>query len=348
MMFKPKTAFLFTIVMCCVSYLHYYHNTILSYDGEIIKLQDLPSREKLIKQKPESNASPVNDANRREDTLTTAQQLHQRQSLLNSGCEKARKRGIHFDSKGFRGFVIDDNYRFLYCPVAKAAEANWKRTILVLKSQANTTDELQYFEVLGKDGKLYQVTNNSESYPHYTKFFFTRHPFKRLLSAYRNKFEFPDKWGYKYAQDFGTQIIKQYRKNASQHSLETGTDVTFKEFIQYVLDREDFPEDFNMHWRPIYISCDVCNHNYNFVGKLETIEEDALYILKHLNASHVVKVPQQDTSSKHVTNSSRNDIYYKYFGALSETNLKRLYKLYELDFLLFGYDFPSDLIHRQE
>ncbi|XP_077992531.1 carbohydrate sulfotransferase 11-like [Glandiceps talaboti] len=280
--------------------------------------------------------------------VVTSDEIQQsRSQLLHSRCQKSLSdAGKKFTTVGTRNFVIDQNYRFLYCPVAKAAEANWKRVILVLENIANTTEELQHFQVLGKDGELYQTVNmtNNDQFLNYTRFIFVRHPFKRILSAYRNKFELPDEWGVKYQRNFGTKIIKQYRWNATQHSLETGDDVTFPEFIQYILDRTDAPERFNMHWRPQYLNCDVCNQHFDIIGKFESIQDDALYVLNRINASQRIHFPKLERSASHVTNSSRDDIYSSYFSYVSRENITNLYKLYELDFKLFGYEFPYDLL----
>ena len=45
------------------------------------------------------------------------------------------------------------------------------------------------------------------------------------------------------------------------------------------------------HWTRYFDICRVCDVNWNFVGKVESIVEDAAYMLKEVNLSHVVEYP---------------------------------------------------------
>ena len=83
-----------------------------------------------------------------------------------------------------------------------------------------------------------------------TKFFFVRHPFERLVSCYRDKFEFGSKNDY---------IFKTF--NPSQ--IKT-TRPSFAEFVQYLIDTP--VELFNDHWLPYWMHCQVCTQNYDIIG----------------------------------------------------------------------------------
>ena len=109
------------------------------------------------------------------------------------------------------------------------------------------------------------------------KFMFVRDPLERILSAYKNKFR--NKKNTYFPGRFGKYIIKKYRKNANNRSLATGDDVTFDEFVQYLLDpRKKHP--LNEHWKPMHELCSPCYYKYDLIGKYQTVEEDAQYILK--------------------------------------------------------------------
>jgi len=45
------------------------------------------------------------------------------------------------------------------------------------------------------------------------------------------------------------------------------------------------------HWTRYFDICRVCDVNWSFVGKVESIVEDAAYMLKQVNLSKVVEYP---------------------------------------------------------
>ena len=45
------------------------------------------------------------------------------------------------------------------------------------------------------------------------------------------------------------------------------------------------------HWTRYFDICRVCDVNWNFIGKVESIVEDAAFMLKEVNLSHIVEYP---------------------------------------------------------
>lgn len=176
----------------------------------------------------------------------------------------------------------------------------------------------------------------------YTSFLMVRHPFERLLSAYRNKLEDKDKPSAKYFQSrIGKFIIKKYRKDASSEEIRKGENVTFAEFVRYLIDHDissDITDDENVneHWRPIFKLCHPCRLNYTFIGKYERFDDDSRVLLNLIDAPSNIKVP--------LTKSSRtNELLKYYFQQLSIKDIEQLYRFYELDFKLFDYNLENIL-----
>lgn len=168
----------------------------------------------------------------------------------------------------------------------------------------------------------------------YTKFLFVRHPFERLLSAYRNKLEQRHDSSRYFQSRFGRRIVKRYRVNATERSLRDGDDVTFAEFAAFVADTRDTV--FNEHWAPIDRLCRPCAVNYDFIGKHESLFQDSDYLLKHVVGTADVKFPKGPDS-----NTSTELV--KYFTSLHHKTILRLYNVFELDFKLFNYNLQNIL-----
>lgn len=213
---------------------------------------------------------------------------------------------------------------------------------MVLMGKANTTNPLS---ILADDIHRLHVFRRLNNYTgeeiryrldHFMKFMFIRHPFERLLSAFRNKFNQNSSSSDYFRSRYGRQIIKQYRTNATGESLARGHDVTFREFVQYIIDpRTTARTAFNEHWRPMVDLCLPCTIQYNVIGKYETLMDDAWLVLEKAQLSRLVSFPRSDRPS------STNSLIEEYTNQLTKEELLHLYHIYEMDFRLFDYHSPG-------
>src|SRR5207253_2007912 len=140
-----------------------------------------------------------------------------------------------------------------------------------------------------------------------------------------------------FQQRFGKKIIRQYRTRASNVSLERGHDVTFTEFLTYVtgLDRGEHKRDFNEHWRPIYDLCLPCLVDFDVIGKMETLVEDAQLVLWKANVYDYVKFPKREhTYTDHMPST---DLVQQYYSNISQSLMNDLATVYAQDMKLFNY-----------
>ncbi|XP_064076760.1 carbohydrate sulfotransferase 11 [Vanessa tameamea] len=238
--------------------------------------------------------------------------------------------------------LVDDDHKLLYCYVPKVACTNWKRILMILAGKWNDTDVLSIPASLAHSPGMFRNLSSVSKedrdimLENYQKMIIVRNPFERLLSAYRNKLEgsLPSA---KYFQDrVGKRIIKAFRENPSNESLEYGHDVTFKEFALFLTNRSKELADVvnNEHWQPITSLCHPCLIKYTLVGKYETLLDDSLLALHTINASQI-QFPRLARTS------GTSEKLRKYFSQLDLPLIRKLYKLYKYDYKIFSYDLDN-------
>lgn len=100
----------------------------------------------------------------------------------------------------------------------------------------------------------------------YAKFVVVRHPLKRLLSAYYDKV-----LGNNYVNK--EKIISNFKKsNYKKSGLHSYP--LLPEFVSYVVNMRN-----DRHWIPQEDRCNICNIDYQYILKLETMNEDLPMIL---------------------------------------------------------------------
>ncbi|XP_063872012.1 carbohydrate sulfotransferase 11-like [Scylla paramamosain] len=183
----------------------------------------------------------------------------------------------------------------------------------------------------------------------YKKFMVVRHPFERILSAYRDKLE---DW-----EPHDSVFPKMVKKKLQKYSVcvcvcvcvcisylsflrdnpnkKEGDNITFTEYIRFISQPgRGTPEQRNEHWLPMHEICHPCAIQYDFIGKYENLKEDSEYLLKWLGVTDLMDTFPAAARPFH---ASRYDP--KYFGQLSHDEIMAFHAKYLPDFMLFNYGF---------
>uniref|UniRef100_A0A8C5WDI1 Carbohydrate sulfotransferase n=1 Tax=Leptobrachium leishanense TaxID=445787 RepID=A0A8C5WDI1_9ANUR len=269
-------------------------------------------------------------------------QHQERRELLASTCKAYTKKRRVLTSEDLKHLIVDDTHSLLYCYVPKVACTNWKRVMMVLTGHGKYTEPAQIpaneAHIPTNLRSLSEFSTSEINYRlrNYLKFVFVRDPFERLVSAYRNKFT--RTYNTAFHKRYGTKIIERHRRDPSPEALERGDDVTFEEFVYYLVDaRTQREEPFNEHWERAHSLCHPCIVHYDVVGKYETLEEDTQYVLQLIGVGDSIKFP----SSK--APRTTGGMAAEFFKGVNHFYQRRLFNLYKMDFLLFNYSVPHYL-----
>ncbi|KAM3857802.1 carbohydrate sulfotransferase 12-like [Diretmus argenteus] len=278
------------------------------------------------------------------------QQQEQRKRLLRETCGEAfpgETRTLENMTKNeLKHLIVDDKHGIIYCYIPKVACTNWKRVMFVLQQGEPYQDPVSVDPDMVHLPLKFPLLN---SFPwpemkvrlkHYTKFLFVRDPFVRLISAYRNKFLQNNEYFYK---RFARDMLRLYGDcpnppESGDEAFAKGLRPSFSSFIRYLLDPQtERKAPFEPHWRQMYRLCYPCLIKYDFVGHLETLQQDTDHLLRILRLEDDIKFPP---SYENVTSSGW---MWDWFGTVPLEARRRLYKLYEMDFKLFGYEKPDSV-----
>lgn len=253
-----------------------------------------------------------------------ARQTNNKRFIGNPFLEKEQKTHI----------FVGNTVKLLYCAVPKVASTNWKRMLLLfdgVKSNINEMAVKSKVHMIAGLKPMYEVKEKDmpKIFKTSYKFLFVRHPFERLASAYRNKLADNNTY---FEHTYGSRVLKMLRKNLTHKQYNSGKGVTFREFVQWLVRTEAY----DPHWVPVQRLCHPCDVRYDFVGKMETLLEDADQVIRDIGSQH--KFPKTWTDGYKV---SSNSLMIKYFSTLSAREVKGIYEYYKDDFDAFDYGLPT-------
>lgn len=266
-----------------------------------------------------------------------------RHAKLRTFCQR------HYSKKAVKhivnqNFLYDAKHNFMYNSVPKTGCTNWKRVMLVLKGQFKSIAELKDKDKVHDYGlpKLRELKGNEHDRVKNTfySFFFVRDPFERILASYRNKLL--DVYTSGFQRRVGQNILRLYRNNLTEEVYKEGKNVTFKEFIDFIIHKNETRglHGLDEHWQLMHRLTSSCSIKYDYIGKMETLIEDAEQILSDLNLTDKIKFPVNLTD-KYKKKTKR--LMMEYYSKLPKETLGRLFEIYKDDYDAFGYKKPEFL-----
>lgn len=343
-------------------------------DEELKKRLEDSSEIELITQKPKIVLPVLGPKPQVLKTSDDFQSLmQQRRSTLDDHCNNVQHSNNVISSHvNTNVLYVLKSHSLVWCPVYKAASTNWCHNLLLLAGKTTQqiqtimkkypnqpNDQARVVAPLTSDAGVRDLVTRDDA----SSLLIVRHPFDRLVSAFRDKLEqchgvpgnctLSSNWYYK---QYGHKIVNQFRDRAVQRfgqeffSQRNNYGAPFPvsrswrdqhypswwEFIQYLLNTNT--HSYDEHWKPASVYCSVCgNIKYNKILHFENIVNEEPHLAESLGAGDLIKPRWENKNSKEKV--SKEQLLGSYFSLLSDQEIQRLYKIYEDDFRAFGYKF---------
>ncbi|KAH9508073.1 Carbohydrate sulfotransferase 9 [Bulinus truncatus] len=249
----------------------------------------------------------------REEQMSRVHHLH-----LQCDASADKMTGLSSEAWAYGRIEISQSSRYLYCPLLKVGSTFFRRVFYTMRerkqllnpyivpiNQALAAKRTVLEQILPLNSPSTMAFLNSS-----TSIIFVREPYSRILSGYVDKLFAPNPY---FWSQIGKHIISKYRQGAKIKELFCGHDVTFAEFVEYVVQGEQTNDTHrDAHFTPTYDQCKPCQLNYTVIGKMETFQSDVAYTLSQLG--HNVSQEKLNQWAKDATHDAILDSTVSPFG----------------------------------
>lgn len=165
----------------------------------------------------------------------------------------------------------------------------------------------------------------------YFRFIFVRHPLERLLSGYRDKVQ-----RYFLNRPLFYGLRAQMYKEGKEDEYKELDIHGFHAFLRYLVIRGDNPYGGGTvrHWKKYYDLCRSCGHEWDFIGKMDSIYEDSEQVMERAGVKGRLHYGMHSKS----TNYEKTIMYFK---GVPKSLMMKIYDIFEVDFQAFGYTIPA-------
>ena len=188
---------------------------------------------------------------------------------------------------------------------------------------------LKYLYLFSAEEIEYRIRN-------YFKFIIVRHPLDRIQSAYTDKVASHNGRYYRKIYD---HVIEKYRYKPVDVAEADGGKISLEEFVSFIA--HEYPERQDRHYMSFDDICHPCDIKYDYIAKVETLNDDTTNLYKLLLKDEDAEAHLQQLNAHEKITGDRLKVLHKYKDIPRDT-MQLFYKKFSLDFDLFGYNFGEN------
>ena len=262
-----------------------------------------------------------------------ADRMEKRREMLEKGCK--RLNWLDLPPQKVK-YALLKSYNLTYCFIPKAGCTNWKKVLMALNDDVKDINKIEHnIHAFVSSHYRFETAGIPPNTDHFLKMIVVRNPLDRLYSAYHDKLAWQNNGALPHFAKTSMHIhtVQSKNQNDRQHLA------TFEEFITYISSRKHstmYGLEEN-HWSTYFRVCQPCHVKYDVIIHLETVEEDARYLLKLIGAPKKLKFPSG--YGRNGSSTTSHEEVLQVFKNLKSETLMNLYEAYKTDFDMFGYIF---------
>jgi len=220
--------------------------------------------------------------------------------------------------------LVDEKRGLMFCYVPQGSSTEGYRFVNLLLNTTGSQSSWRTLSSYEDSGALQRLRN-------FKKVIFVRDPLFRIISLYIEEVLECDFSEEEFCRSLGKEIQSIYRE--PDHVTADGSGTTLKEFVLYTIDMELNSLPKHHHFESVYNLCRPCRARYDFIGKLETLDADARYLLKQVSGEEVWAPTSTPRRPPNVT---------ELLKPIETDTAAQLQQIFSEDIQMFGYEMRFD------
>lgn len=222
--------------------------------------------------------------------------LKQRREHLVKACLLEGKVPVHphdirYENLPESKALIEMTYGIIYCPIPKVGSTFLSRILVATSSNGTINSPFalsrrrsETIQSVGKLKSLFKEEKINKAFENPVSFMAVRDPYTKLFSGYADKLFHPN---YLFWRITGRQIQWIIREDTARgNEIMCGHDITFSEFVKYIVHEHEHGNRVNVHFVRLHERCDPCTIKLDYILKIETFKDDTLFLLNVFNESY--------------------------------------------------------------